>query len=92
MVIDEEKIANYAIDEAILTLSLPHDEDYLDRVMNFTVIGRSTEPTTNISMNCSFIFNFTLVEDNNRTMWNVGDAPTPFYNANYPGKVVIPIH
>jgi hypothetical protein len=43
-------------------------------------------------MSCSFIFNFTLVEENNRTMWAVGDAPAPYYNANFPGKVVIPIH
>lgn len=38
---DDEKIANYAIDEAILTLALKKDEDFLDRLMNFTIIGRS---------------------------------------------------
>jgi hypothetical protein len=60
--------------------------------MNFTIVAKSIEPTTQAVMSCSFIFNFTLVEENNRTMWAVGDAPAPYYNANFPGKVVIPIH
>lgn len=37
------------------------------------------------------ILNFTLLEDNNRTMWPIGAAPASHYNANYPGKVVIPL-
>jgi hypothetical protein len=41
---------------------------------------------------CSLIFNFTLVEDNNRTMWPIGVEPSPYYHSNYPGKVVIPIY
>lgn len=93
MIIDQEKLANYVIDEAIMTLTLKKDEDFLDRMMNFTITARSTEPSNpSDKSNCSFVFVFTLVEDNNRTMWNVGDAPAPNYNANYPGKVMIPIH
>jgi hypothetical protein len=77
-----------------MTLTLNKDEDYLDKMMNFTIIAKSFEPNalTNSTLNCSFVFVFTLVEDNNRTMWQVGDAPAPSYNANYPGKVVIPMH
>lgn len=61
MIMDDEKISNYALDEAILTLALKKDEDFLDRLMNFTIIGRSFEPTTNETFNCSLQFNFTLV-------------------------------
>lgn len=64
----------------------------MDRRMNFTIIGISVDEISNQTTTCSFIFNFTLVEENNRTMWAVGDAPAPYYHANYPGKVVIPIH
>jgi hypothetical protein len=42
--------------------------------------------------NCTLIFNFTLVEDNNRTMWPIGAEPSAFYHANYPGKIVMPIY
>lgn len=42
MIIDEDKISNYAIDEAILSMTLKMDEDYLDRVMNFTIVAKST--------------------------------------------------
>ena len=35
MVMDDEKIANYAIDEAIMTLTLKKDDLFMDRSMQF---------------------------------------------------------
>jgi hypothetical protein len=46
----------------------------------------------NASKICELVINFTLLEDNNRTMWPVGDAPPSHYTANYPGKVMIKLH
>ena len=91
MIIDNEKIVNYALDEANLVLRLKKDEDFLDRIMSFKIKARSIEPTTNKSLDCQMVLNFTLLEDNNRTMWPIGAAPAAKYNANYPGKVVIPL-
>jgi hypothetical protein len=33
-----------------------------------------------------------MLEDNNRTIWPTGKAPSSVYQANYPGKVIIPIY
>ena len=60
--------------------------------MNFTIIANSTEETLNQSESCMMILNFTLLEDNNRTMWPIGASPPSQYDANYPGKIVIPLY
>lgn len=60
--------------------------------MRFTILAHSTDPTSNKSIDCSLVLNFTLLEDNNKTMWPIGTAPPTHYNANYPGKVLIPLH
>jgi len=36
---------------------------------------------------CQILINFTLLEDNNRTMWPIGEMPPSQFTANYPGKV-----
>ena len=41
------------------------------------------------SVICDLVLNFTLLEENNRTMWAVGGAPPSNYSANYPGLVKI---
>lgn len=64
----------------------------MDRIMQFQIIAKSVEPTTGLSQQCSFLFNFTQVEENNRTMWPIGYEPTPNYNANYPGKIELPLY
>lgn len=88
IVIDDERITNYAFDSTNLQIKLPKDEDLLDRMMNFKIVARSIEPSTeNSTLVCNVTINFTLLEDNNRTLWPIGVTPPSFYNANYPGKV-----
>ena len=36
--------------------------------------------------------NFTLLLENNRTMWPIGLTPASHYVVNYPGKIVIPLY
>lgn len=37
------------------------------------------------------VFNFTLVLENNKTMWPSGYTPSTDFSANYPGRVEIPL-
>jgi hypothetical protein len=60
--------------------------------MKFNVTAKSIEPTSNESVGCTFIFNFTMVEDNNRTMWVVRELPPPLYHSNYPGKIMVEVN
>lgn len=46
MVMDDEKIVNYVIDEAILTLTLKRDDKFMDRMMQFEIIAISSEPNS----------------------------------------------
>lgn len=46
IIIDEEKIVNYAIDEAFMVMTLKKDEDFIDRRMNFTIVANSVEATS----------------------------------------------
>jgi hypothetical protein len=64
----------------------------LDKLMNFTIFGKSTDENTAEEIKCSMIINFTLLENNNRTMWPIGIAPPSDYNANYPGKIKIALY
>jgi hypothetical protein len=41
---------------------------------------------------CELLINFTLLEENNHTMWPIGDLPPSTFTANYPGKVEIKLH
>jgi hypothetical protein len=90
MVMNESSISNYAFDKADLTFTLDENEDLFDRISSFTINALSFDPT-NLDQNvtCSLQFNFTLLDEYNRTMWPIGSAPPNFYNANYPGKVKI---
>ncbi len=90
MVMNESSISNYAFDKADLTFTLDANEDLFDKISSFTINALSFDPT-NLDQNvtCSLQFNFTLLDEYNRTMWPIGSAPPNFYNANYPGKVKI---
>lgn len=73
-----------------MVIKLDNNEDLLDIMNNFTVTANSWDPSNlNQNISCSFILNFTLLQEYNRTMWPIGIAPPNFYNANYPGKIMI---
>ena len=55
---------------------------------NFQLTTYSTDPNSAaLNITCSIIINFTLLDQNNRTMWQVGSAPPSKFSSNYPGKV-----
>ena len=58
---------------------------------NLTITATSREPS-NTEVSCSLLLNFTLIDEYNRTMWPIGDAPPSTFNANYPGKIMIALH
>lgn len=89
LILDDFSLVNYAFEQATLILRLKADEDMFDRIMNFTIKATSADPSSDTNASCALLVNFTLLEDNNRTMWPIGDAPPTLYNANYPGKVKI---
>lgn len=68
---------------------MQYDEDLLDRMLNFTIVARSSDPLKQGELQCRMVVNFTLLEDNNRTMWPIGIKPPSLYNANYPGRIRI---
>lgn len=41
LIVDDEKLVNYALDQANLVLKLKKDEDFLDRMMSFTIKAHS---------------------------------------------------
>lgn len=62
----------------------------MNKIRSFKLTAKSSDPnkvSTNIT--CEMTINFTLLDQNNRTMWIVGSAPPSLYSANYPGKVKI---
>jgi hypothetical protein len=59
----------------------------MDKIWNFTVKARSTDPQSNTRAICQFILNFTIVMENNRTMWDSGAHFFGDYAVNYPGKL-----
>jgi hypothetical protein len=59
---------------------------------SFKIIAKSKDEMDPAEQNCELVINFTLLEDNNRTMWPIGDAPPSDYTANYPGKVLMRLH
>jgi hypothetical protein len=76
-----------------MIIKLKRDEDLIDKISQFTVQAISNDPMNKDATKiCELVINFTLLEDNNRTMWPVGDAPPSHYTANYPGKVMIKLH
>jgi len=59
----------------------------MDTIRAFTLTASSQDPNVQGQVNCSIQINFTLLEENNRTMWAVGGAPPSSFTANYPGMV-----
>ena len=49
------------------------------------------DPLSNERKVCLFVLNFTLVLENNRTMWPSGYTPNTEFSANYPGRLEIPL-
>jgi hypothetical protein len=93
IIIDDQRLVNYALDDSNMVIKLDKDEDLLDTISSFKVIATSKDELDNSTVaKCEINLNFTLLEFNNRTMWPIGDAPPAQYTANYPGKVVIKLH
>ena len=63
IIMDNERLTNYALDEPYLSLKLPKDEDLLDRIMQFKILGTSSEPSLkdNNTHVCNITINFTLL-------------------------------
>ena len=60
----------------------------MNKLKSFTLSATSKDPNgSGDQANCSLVVNFTLIEENNRTMWAVGGAPPTNLTANYPGMV-----
>lgn len=89
LIMDDERLVNYAFDTPTLTIRLKNDEDLLDQLKSFQIVANSTDPNYPGEVVCRLQVNFTLLEENNRTMWPIGSAPPSFYNANFPGKINI---
>lgn len=93
MIIEDERIANYKLDQANLIFKPDSSEDLLDVISNFTINAVSYDPNSpQLNATCSLSVNFTVLYEYNRTMWPIGSAPPSFYNANYPGKVKIELY
>lgn len=89
MVVAEESITNYAYDDPSFMLKLDRNEALLDKLRSFTLTATSQDPNDQQKISCSLQVNFTLLDENNRTMWAVGGAPPSKFSANYPGMVKI---
>jgi hypothetical protein len=59
--------------------------------LNFTIRARSLDPLSNVRITCTMVYNFTIVYDTNKTIWDSGYKPYNEYSANYPGKLEIPL-
>ncbi len=60
----------------------------MDKISTFKIVAVSKEEMDQkIVKRCEIYINFTLLEDNNKTMWPIGDLPPSKFTANYPGKV-----
>jgi hypothetical protein len=87
MVISEEAILNFAYDDPSFILQLDANPALFDKVRSFDLTAISSDPNSGGNLSCSLTVNFTLLEENNRTMWAVGGAPPSKFTANYPGVV-----
>ena len=90
MVVGEEAIENFAYDDPSFVLRLDRNEELLNRVRSFKIAASSSDPGgSGGEVSCEVVLNFTLVEEDNRTMWEVGGGPPSNFSANYPGLVKI---
>lgn len=83
-------MVNYKIDDTNIIMEFSKDEELMDKMSSFRIVAKSREEMVpDQVIKCEIVVNFTLLEDNNRTMWPIGEVPPSTYTANYPGKVVI---
>lgn len=88
IVVDEERIGNYKIDDSNMVIRLDGDEKLLDKVNSFRVTALSRdEMDREVVKKCEVVVNFTLLKENNQSMWPIGDLPPSKFTANFPGKV-----
>lgn len=85
LVVDEDKLTNYAIQRPILNINPKNDESIQNLPLNFTVVAQSTDPMSNVRATCKLIVNFTLVSENNKTIWPTGRVMPNRYSVNSPG-------
>ena len=92
MVIDEDTLTNYAINRPMLNIQPKNNESLQNQDLNFTVVAQSTDPMTNLRATCTLIVNFTLVSENNKTIWATGKVPPSHFSVNSPGEIYIPLY
>lgn len=56
------------------------------------MVAQSTDPLSTTRATCKLIVNFTVVSENNKTIWATGKNPPSFFSVNSPGDIYIPIH
>ena len=92
LVVDEDKITNYALNRPMLSISPKNDEGLMNQAFNFTVNAQSTDPLSNVRVNCKLIVNFTVVSENNKTLWPTGKTPPERFSVNAPGELYVPVY
>ncbi len=88
MVINDQAISNYALDDPSFVLQFDQNEQLMNVERSFTITAVSNDDNMpDVKVSCSLVLNFTLLDANNRTMWEVGAAPPSRFSANYPGQL-----
>jgi len=73
IVIDDEKLANYAVDDTNMVIRLKTDDTLLDKINTFKITATSKDDMSPKTIKtCQITINFTLLNDNNQTMWPIG--------------------
>lgn len=85
LVVDEDKLVNYAIQRPILSINPTNDESIQNSPLNFTVVAQSTDPLSTTRATCKLVVNFTLVSENNKTLWATGKVAPTHFSVNSPG-------
>lgn len=75
----------------MLNINPKNDETLQNKKLNFTIIAQSTDPMSTLRATCNLTVNFTLVSENNKTIWATGKVPPTHFSVNAPGEVYIPI-
>lgn len=92
LVVEDDALTNYAIERPILSIKPNDKEELQNQLLNFTVVAQSTDPLSTARATCKLIVNFTVVSENNKTIWATGKTPPSFFSVNSPGDIYIPLH
>ena len=76
-----------------MVIKLKNVPELIDKINTFKITATSKDDMVpKVNKTCQIVINFTLLEDNNKTMWPIGEMPPSQFTANYPGKVEIRLH